>query len=38
MTTPIWASRNTTSSTELTPYPSGRSQLPTACEANAQSL
>ena len=30
MITPIWASRKTTSSTELTPYPSGCSQLPTS--------
>ena len=37
MITPIWASRNTASSTELTPYPSGASQFPTVWEANAQS-
>ena len=29
MITPSWARMNTTSSTLLTPYPSGRSQWPT---------
>src|SRR6516225_9978844 len=34
-TTATWASRNTTSSTLFTPYPSGASACPTICEANA---
>ena len=35
MTTAIWASRNTASSTLLTPTPSGCSQCPTIWDANA---
>ena len=35
MITAIWARMNTVSSTLLTPYPSGASQCPTICDANA---
>ena len=35
ITTAIWPSRNTTSSTLFTPYPSGASQWPTTWDANA---
>ena len=38
MTTAIWPSRNTTSSTLFTPVPSGCSQCPTISEANAPCL
>ena len=35
MITAIWARMKVTSSTLFTPYPSGASQCPTICEANA---
>ena len=35
MTTTTWATIKVASSTLLVPYPSGASQCPTSCEANA---